>query len=64
MNISPQLAKSYTEFIFRELDIIYDTIKNLDDIIHKSKNFAFLTWGGSMYLIAEHLNIKDLHQKV
>jgi len=39
----------------KEMDYIEGTVKNLDDIIHKTKNFAFLTWGGSLYLIAGHL---------
>jgi len=38
------------------MDYIEGTIKNLDDIIHKTKNFAFLTWGGSLYLIAKQLS--------
>ncbi|MEO8962990.1 MAG: hypothetical protein ABI325_13975 [Ginsengibacter sp.] len=50
-------------FILKELDVIQDTIKNLDDIIYKSKNFAFLTWGGSLYLITQHLNISSDQQK-
>lgn len=45
--------------IIKELDTIQDIIKNLDDIVHKSKNFAFLTWGGSVYLIAQHLKIAE-----
>jgi hypothetical protein len=45
------------------LDTIQDIIKNLDDIIYKSKNFAFLTWGGSLYLITQHLNIVGDEQK-
>lgn len=62
-NPNPLISKTYTELLFKGLDVIQDTIKNLDDIIHKSKTFAFLTWGGSMYLITQHLNIKTDQDK-
>jgi hypothetical protein len=28
--------------LLREIDLLHDTIKNLDDIIYKTKNFAIL----------------------
>jgi len=56
---SALLTKTYIDILFKEIDIVQDTIKNLDSIIDRSKNFAFLTWGGSLYLITEHLNIKE-----
>lgn len=43
------------ELLLKEMDQIHDTIKNLDDIIFKTKNFGFLFWGGSLYLIVEHM---------
>ena len=45
------------QILMKEIDVIHSTIKNFDDIIYKTKNFAFLFWGGSLYLIArlEHL---------
>jgi hypothetical protein len=63
MPFNPQLSKIYIDLLFKELDVIQDTIKNLDSIIHNSKNFAFLTWGGSLYLITEQLKIEDDRQK-
>lgn len=53
----------YFQLIIKELDTIQDIIRNLDDIIYKSKNFAFLTWGGSLYLVTQHLNIGSDEQK-
>lgn len=44
------------ELLLKEMDQIHDTIKNLDDIIYKTKNFGFLFWGGSLYLIVEHMD--------
>lgn len=44
------------ELLLKEIDQIHSTIKNLDDIIFKTKNFGFLFWGGSLYLIVEHLS--------
>lgn len=35
---------------------IHDTIKNLDDIIYKTKNFCFLFWGGSLALIVQYMD--------
>lgn len=43
------------QLLLKEIELINDNIKNLDDIIYKMKNFAFLIWGGALYLIAEHL---------
>lgn len=47
------------ELLLKEIDHIHSTIKNLDDIIYKTKNFAILLWGGSLYLIAENLKTLD-----
>lgn len=44
------------ELLLKEIDLIHSTIKNLDDIIFKTKNFGFLFWGGSLYLIVQHLS--------
>lgn len=44
------------ELLLKEIDQIHSTIKNLDDIIFKTKNFGFLFWGGSLYLIVQHLS--------
>ena len=46
------------KILLKEIDIIHSTIKNLDDIIYKTKNFAFLFWGGSLFLIA-NLELND-----
>lgn len=59
MILNSAISKAYSDLIFKELDTIQIIIKNLDDIIFKTKNFAFLIWSGSLYLIAEHLNIND-----
>lgn len=44
------------EVLMKEIDLIDTTIRNLDDIIFKTKNFAFVLWGGSLYLIVEQLS--------
>lgn len=44
--------------LLKEIDLIHDTIKNLDDILYKTKNFAILIWGGSLYLITEHVEVE------
>ncbi|TVM02785.1 MAG: hypothetical protein CV087_08610 [Candidatus Brocadia sp. WS118] len=38
------------ELLLKEIDQIHSTIKNLDDIIFKTKNFGFAFWGGSLFL--------------
>lgn len=43
------------QILLKEIDLIHSNIKNLDDIIYKTKNFAILFWGGSLYLIVQHL---------
>lgn len=35
--------------------MIQKNIHNLDNIIFRMKNFAFVFWGGALYLITEHL---------
>ncbi len=55
---NPQSSTNLT-LLLKELDIIQDTIKNLDDIIYKTKNFAFLAWGGSLYLFTEQFKEID-----
>lgn len=54
-NLSTIRRQHRWELILKEIDQIHSTIKNLDDIIFKNKNFCFLFWGGSLYLIVEHL---------
>ncbi len=44
------------QLLLKEMELIQQSIHNMDDIIHKNKNFAFVAWGGSLYLIVEHLN--------
>ena len=44
------------ELLLKEIDQIHSTVKNLDDIIHKTKNFGFLFWGGSLYLIIQFVD--------
>lgn len=41
--------------LLKEIDLIAENIKNLDDVIYKTKNFAVVLWGGSLYLIAQHV---------
>lgn len=53
------ITKYYSELLIKELDTIQVSIKNLDDIIFKTKNFAFLIWGGSLYVISDKLHIAD-----
>lgn len=43
------------QILMKEIDQIHDSIKNLDDIMFKTRNFAILFWGGSIFLIADHL---------
>ncbi|RIK80874.1 hypothetical protein DCC62_03075, partial [candidate division KSB1 bacterium] len=44
------------ELLLKEIDLIHSTIKNLDDIIFKTKNFGFLFWGGSLFLIVKDMS--------
>jgi hypothetical protein len=56
METLPALRRQHRwELLLKELDHIRDSIKNLDDLIYKTKNFGFLLWGGSIALIVEHL---------
>lgn len=41
------------DLLLKEIDLISGNIKNLDDIIYKTKNFAFAFWGGSIFLITK-----------
>ncbi|RMG22296.1 MAG: hypothetical protein D6730_16740 [Bacteroidetes bacterium] len=41
--------------LLKEIDLIQESVKNLDDLIFKTKNFAFPFWGGSLFLIADQL---------
>jgi hypothetical protein len=63
MAVDTPLSNSYTNLLLKELDVIQDFIKNLDDIIHKSKHFFFLTWGDSFYLITQHLKVESDQDK-
>ncbi len=49
------IVNSKYQLLLKEIDIIADTIKNLDVIIYKTKNFAFAFWGGSIFLITKLL---------
>ena len=46
--------------LLKEIDLIHSTIKNLDDIINKTKNFAIVVWGGSLYLIVQHVKVEGV----
>ena len=48
------------EILKKEIDLISHNIRNLDDIIYKTKNFAILIWGGSLYLIAQHIEAEGV----
>ena len=63
MTTSENKHNLYFTLLLKELDVIQDTIKNLDDIIYKTKNFAFLAWGGSLYLFTQHLKEVDSSYK-
>jgi hypothetical protein len=41
------------DLLLKEIDLIAGNIKNLDDIIYKTKNFAFAFCGGSIFLITK-----------
>ena len=43
--------------LLKEIDLIDSNIKNLDDIIYKTKNFAIVLWGGSLYLLAQQVKV-------
>jgi len=55
-NLATHRRQHRWELLLKEMDQIHSAIKNLDDIIFKTKNFGFLFWGGSLYLIVEHLS--------
>ncbi len=44
----------YWQLLQKEMDYIEGTVKNLDDIINKTKNFTFLIWGGSLLLLTQN----------
>ncbi len=46
--------------LLKEIDLIHSNIKNLDDIIYKTKNFAIALWGGSLYLIVQHVKVEGM----
>ena len=52
------------EILKKEIELNDGTIKNLDDLIHKSKNFAWLMWSGSLFLIAVYLKDTDVDQQL
>lgn len=39
------------DLLLKEIELIHSGIKNLDDLIHKTKNFAVVLWGGSISVI-------------
>lgn len=46
-----QIKNYKYDLLLKEIDLIDGTIKNLDDIIYKTKNYAFLFWSGSIFLV-------------
>ena len=52
------------QLLLKEMDLIEANIKNLDDIIHKNKNFAIVIWGGALLLIARYLYAEDLDANI
>ena len=52
------------EILKKEIDLIDGTIRNLDDIIMKTRNFAWLMWGGSLFLIVGALKGDNVNQKL
>jgi hypothetical protein len=52
------------QILQKEIDLIDGTIKNLDDIIYKTKNFAWLMWGGSLFLIVGYLDESDVNHQL
>jgi hypothetical protein len=52
-NASNSLREFREKLILKEMEISHSSIKNLDDIIYKTKNFAFLAWGGSLALLVK-----------
>jgi len=52
------------QILLKEIDLIHGNRKKSGDIIYKTKNFATIFWGGSLYLIVEHLksvqNVKSM----
>ncbi len=50
------------EILLKELGTIHSTIKNLDDIIFKNKNFAMAFWGGGLYLLAQHVEMAPIYK--
>jgi hypothetical protein len=54
----PDMDNPRYTILIKEIDLIDSNIKNLDDIIYKTKNFAIAIWGGSLYLIAQHIEVE------
>lgn len=55
-DITTLRGKYRWELLLKEMGYIQDTVKNLDDIIYKTKNFSFLIWGGSLGLIVQYMD--------
>lgn len=43
------------DLLLKEIELLNGNIKNMDDIIHKTKNFALLLWGGSLSVLLGNL---------
>ena len=39
--------------LLKEMEFIQDSVKNLDDLIFKTQNFALIIWGGAIYLLVD-----------
>jgi len=55
-DVTKQTRNFRENLILKEMEIAHSSIKNLDDIIHRTKNFAFLTWGGSLALLVKFVS--------
>lgn len=57
---SHNLTEFQKEILKQEIDLIDKTIARIDHIQLSMKNWTIVIWGGSLYLIVEHLNTSGL----
>ena len=53
---TPKLNEFQKEILKQEINLIDKTIARIDHIQLSMKNWAIVIWGGSLYLIVEHLD--------
>lgn len=45
------MAHPRYQLLLKEIELLNGNVKNLDDLIHKTKNFGIVLWGGSVSIL-------------